>query len=449
MWSIAAFTLAACTLCVVWISAVSKAQDAGAAGTMQRVSLPTAKCIDGSEAIYYISQAPVAGEPIKKVVIWLEGGGICQSSADCAQRATGQLGTSTKWPAVLQNDDAGKALLLNDATVNPDFAEGYTKVFVPYCSGDVWLGQSDPSVPLNPFHDAQTSSFKGYFHGHRVVEEVIESLGIAASSSTEEVLLTGCSAGGIGTFGNCDYVADQVRGNAKRAKVRCRPEAGYFGLGLLSYSAFAAGAQPSDEPDMHHLWHSNWTVNVNPFYHSAYKACVAAGPAAVPSDCPASGATNTTGARGAGGAGAGEAGEEGNSGGSLCCALVPYFYPFIKTPLFVSEDTADSYQVYTQGECPRLKTKAVFRYVAYLRAVLAGDLHDRVARGTKRAQDGLFAPACLRHCMLWADPARGLVNGRTHQQAFGDWYFGRTPSGSTNMNLDNSTDSKALLSCAD
>jgi hypothetical protein len=43
---------------------------------------------------------------------------------------------------------------------------------------------------------------------------------------------------------------------------------------------------------------------------------------------------------------------------------VPYFYKYIKTPLFVSENAADSYQAFVQGGCPKVySTYQAFRLI--------------------------------------------------------------------------------------
>lgn len=119
-------------------------------------------------------------------------------------------------------------------------------------------------------------------------------------------------------------------------------------------------------------------------------------------------------------------------------------YRFIDTPIFVSEDTADSYQVFTGNGCPRSNSAMVNDYVQYLRAQLAGSLTEQIIVNGKPA-NGLFAPACLRHCMEWVEKTAD-INGRTHAQAFGDWYFGR---GGSSTSLNNSTDPATLLACSD
>ena len=65
--------------------------------------------------------------------------------ADCAQRANGRLGSSSSYNASIA---APKGMLSSDPATNPDL-HTWNRVFVPYCSGDVWVGTKRD--PVNPF----------------------------------------------------------------------------------------------------------------------------------------------------------------------------------------------------------------------------------------------------------------------------------------------------------
>ena len=111
------------------------------AQTLQRYDLPEAQarlalCNDGSPAIYY-SDAALPTTPGAKILVYLQGGGFCNSAAACAQRLVDnpELASTTaySWPSTLSPD----TVLLSDATLNPGFYD-YIHVFVPYCSSDIW-----------------------------------------------------------------------------------------------------------------------------------------------------------------------------------------------------------------------------------------------------------------------------------------------------------------------
>ena len=174
---------------------------------MQRVLLREAKAIDGNPALYYIGRNASS----TKYVIWLEGGGICQSLADCQNRAKGSLGSSKR---SLPVQNVGQGMMQADPAANPDFYE-WNRVYVPYVSGDVWGGAAPQ--PLNPFLDTGDGSKElmptgtvGFFQGHLIVEEVLSSLkDVSGLADATEVILTGCSAGGIGTIANT--ISSQTR----------------------------------------------------------------------------------------------------------------------------------------------------------------------------------------------------------------------------------------------
>lgn len=387
------------------------------------------RCLDGTTAGYYVDSAAGSGRGSMhggagaQVVVWLEGGGACFSEDDCEQRAKGDLGSSKGWSQSMTPNSHSHGLLSTDADVNPDFG-GFLHVYVPYCSGDVWYG--DAPTALNPWAAERAAAparrlskvgWEGYFQGHLIVQAVLDDLFGGSGSSVyaqppSELVLTGCSAGGIGTFGNCDYVAKQFPG----ARVVCRPEAGYFGLPIKTYKTYIAGLP---DHDMHHISNANWTQQVISWVKTEptpMAACVADGSAWVQPDDDCDGDEELL----------------------LCCHSPPYFMPYIETPLFVSEATADAYQVFTQGAAPEEDTPQVVAYVEYLRGILSGSLERVVARGKRLEQNGLFAPACLQHCMSWNGSSAGLVQGKDLQEAFGDWYNGRA-KGAAAMLLDNNT----------
>jgi hypothetical protein len=149
-----------------------------------------AMCTDGTPAGFYFEAA--ASGDTARWVIELEGGGICESNADCAQRENSDLGSSKNWVSSIT--DGGQ--LSTNRTVNPDFHD-YNHVFVPYCSGDCWTGMQQKAV--NPWSGpGKTFVFTGNSIMQAVVDKVIDYVG--GASKVKELLLEGCSAGGIGTF---------------------------------------------------------------------------------------------------------------------------------------------------------------------------------------------------------------------------------------------------------
>jgi len=137
-------------------------------------------CLDGSTPGYYYKQ----GTEENKWVFWLQGGGLCTDEADCADMLplNDPQGTMDSLP--LQNYG--------------EFAN-YNHVYVTSCDRGLWLGDRSEPVSYN--------GKKLYFQGKRVLEHIFDSLQTNASfGSATEVLLSGGSGGGQGSYVLADYV---------------------------------------------------------------------------------------------------------------------------------------------------------------------------------------------------------------------------------------------------
>ena len=105
---------------------------------------PDARCLDGSQAVYYISK----GSNPKGVYIYHQGGGWCQDEKECATRSKGALGSSKQYPST--KDLLGvqtHILMTRDAKKNP-LMHDWTFVWLPYCDGYDDCCSCNP-LPLN------------------------------------------------------------------------------------------------------------------------------------------------------------------------------------------------------------------------------------------------------------------------------------------------------------
>lgn len=375
------------------------------------------KCLDGSPAGFY-SQLNASST---KYVIYLEGGGVCETTADCNSRKNSALGSSKYWLASTVKGE----LLSPSIASNPDFYS-WNHIYVPYCSGDLFLGMQ--VTPVNPFTttttttnpsttatatahvegqanetngEAKAATFT--FQGHLIVQTLVASY---LPASTSDVLLTGCSAGGMGAFFHADYLREQL----PKAVVKANPEAGWFGKYKYDrWPYFVAGIP---DPDPTHIADTSvsWLKRIQVYNCTASQACYS-DPLADPTYCDS----------------------------------IPYFYTYIKTPVFVTESGADSYQVEHQGAMPLSGGPANFNatqkaYVIHFGDELRASLRLQIVEGPKATTDGLFTPACYAHCLPW----NAKVSGVTWREALGNWYFGRV--GPTQL-LDPTEDVNAFLAC--
>ena len=319
-----------------------------------------ARCLDGSPSGYYIER----GDP-SRFVVFLQGGGACYTPADCGARAKTALGTSTVWAPSLTDADN---VLSADPAVNP-FAS-FTRVFVPYCSGDVHLGTRTSVVG---------AGFPLFFAGHLTVAAVVAELRAAeALGAAAQLLLSGSSAGGIGTIVNADFVAAQL----PRVEVRAAPQGGWFFPAVVNFSAWRGdpnGGPPfagQGSPAM-----ALWEAYLQP-------ACVAAR-------------------------------------GRAYCASVNFAFPYVATPMHVCENQMDSNQLFAQLGVPHnYSDPLALRYVAYFQDRMRSGL-AQVAASPRAA---LFAPACVAHTENTNFAARTRVHsaGRdfSYKDSIAAWWFG-------------------------
>jgi len=290
-------------------------------------------------------------------VLFLEGGGACWTEVDCFERAQGNLGSSTAWPAT--HNDANNVLSTNVA-VNPGFAT-WNHVYIPYCGGDVHSGQRK---------DKEWGF--AYFAGYLTVREIFNDLEAKYNfTKAKMVLISGSSAGGIGTLVHADGLSDFLPNSI----VKAEPQGGWFFPNVTYYVNWTQGTfEPVPDPTINQLWDGY----LQPDCVKAY--------ASDPSVC-----------------------------GSIDIA-----YPFIHTPLFISENKFDTNQIFTQLGCPQ-NASNTNDYIAYFGQHMQLSI-QQVVNSPKK--DGIFLMSCLEHTSDTYVSSPTVVDGVKQGDAFNDWYFG-------------------------
>lgn len=173
---------------------------------LSRADSPNARCMDGSPGGYYLA----ANSSSASWVIELEGGGECASKVNCDGRKGSALISSKYFPK-----DHSPSFLLADSDANPRLRT-FNRVFVPYCSQDLWTGQRT---------SASDETFGYYFAGRHVLAGVLDALDASSGlGGAKEIVLTGESAGGIGVWPNLDALAERY----PKARVVGAPIAGFY-----------------------------------------------------------------------------------------------------------------------------------------------------------------------------------------------------------------------------
>jgi len=137
-------------------------------------------CADGSEFAFWDRPADET-----KVVLYLEGGGSCTDAATCAFTGTGGENDYYDYNLSTERPGLGGGIFDFDNADNP-FA-GYSFVYVPLCTGDVYLG--DATVEYSP---ELTVQHKGYVNGTAALAYLAEHY-----PDARQVVVVGKTAGSV------------------------------------------------------------------------------------------------------------------------------------------------------------------------------------------------------------------------------------------------------------
>jgi len=162
-----------------------------------------AVCLDGSDAGFYFGAA-TSNEHKDDWQIHFKGGGWCAGPEDCLARSRGRLGSSNSWGGTTL---ASNGIASRDCVINPDFCK-FNYVEVEYCDGDSFLGDRAEPVLVGP----PGKEDRLYFRGARIVESMVDKLVAKYGlQRAKNVLITGCSAGGLAAILNADVIYDLLR----------------------------------------------------------------------------------------------------------------------------------------------------------------------------------------------------------------------------------------------
>jgi len=328
------------------------------------VSEVGSRCLDGSNGGYYFQAATKAGDK-NKWVFFMEGGGVCIDEPSCMQRAGTDLGSSSHWSSTFSGWELERNVLGSNSSINP-FAS-WNHVYVRYCSGDAHTGMRK---------EAMESGL--YTAGHLILVGILEHLrNTTMLSSATHVLVSGESAGGIGTFSNADFFSSEF----PSAVVKASPQSGlYFPANLRIYPEWLLWPEGPPAPPI-------MTAYVTAFWKSYVdSSCAAAHPL--------------------------EAHQ---------CWDASFLYPYVETPLFVAQNMFDSNQ-FEFLLCPSSATNFT-QYQEYYGKRLRASVAPIGSNSTAK-KDGLWVPSCFDHTQTTCLAAKTTVLGYHYHELLADWFFG-------------------------
>jgi len=181
-----------------------------------------AVCLDGTPGAFY--WAPATDVALATTwVIFFQGGGWCYNEEDCAERSKGDLGSSRDWGPNMTQVDYASGIFGGDPDLNPDFA-GANHVYLKYCDGNSFSGNRSNVV--------NNTGTPLYFRGARIVDGLLDTLADNATFGlvdATDVLLSGCSAGGLATILHADHVGARLATLAPNLRrYKAAPCSGFF-----------------------------------------------------------------------------------------------------------------------------------------------------------------------------------------------------------------------------
>ena len=160
-----------------------------AAGEWTSIAAPDCECADGSD--YELWQRPA--DPTK-VVLYFEGGGACFSAESCSFTD----GTYTSSIDIGRSPE-GRGGIFDPANPENPLAD-HSFVYVPYCTGDVFLGDNQQQ-----YADDLTVSHTGFPNATKGLDTVL-----ADYPDVAQLVVTGASAGSIPTPLFAGLAADEL-----------------------------------------------------------------------------------------------------------------------------------------------------------------------------------------------------------------------------------------------
>eukprot|EP00850_Spirogloea_muscicola_P012126 SM000077S21600 [mRNA] locus=s77:482328:486100:- [translate_table: standard] len=306
------------------------------------------------------------------------GGGWCNDESECLARSYTSLGST----ANIANDLELGGFFSSDPEQNPDFYN-WNVAYMKYCDGASFSGDVEEPVVV--------MGRKLYFRGKRIMDAVIDELlqkrGLA---DADQVIISGCSAGGLAAYMHCDYVRAKLPASAT---VKCLPDSGVF-------------LDIKDVAGRYHIREKyKYVYYMQGAKAGANEACLADKPA-----------------------------ED-----QYQCFFAQYTLPYIKTPTFVLNSNYDSWSLVhilapasadpdgsrlraCLGHVESCTEKQLDRLQGFRSSML-----DAIAPVTGPKHHGAFAFSCIEHCTLYNDEwwSQLRVSNVSLRDALGDWFFER------------------------
>jgi len=357
---------------------------------------PEAMCMDGTRPAFYLRKGK--GDGLKKWNIFFEGGGWCYDIDECIRhRRFSDVGSSRRYPSCLASWKM-KYYVNGDKERNP-MMFNWNTVTVKYCDGGSYA--SDTDIIHN--------GVKLHFRGKNNREATIKTLLSIGMNDADEIVISGCSAGGLGIYLGIDEISDIIRQGSKNSSVKIRgmADSGFF-LDYTSDSNYRIKKQSDDRGEAiidGIMDYGSAMRNVFTFMNissGANKECI---------DYYRSKGGNNDNNR--------------KHKPEASCMFAENLVPFIKTPMFAVQPRFDQWQIWHVIGKPH--------DISVVNAYADKMVNYMLKRfiGSKTTTHGGFIDSCTHHCTSCSaageDSWHGLnikstKEGFTEATSFYHWY---------------------------
>jgi hypothetical protein len=174
-------------------------------GTWEKVELPGTVCGNDSQYKIWVNWS----KDSDNLVVVLEPGGACWDYDSC----TGKNGVLGAANVDGLPDDHYQLAPFISPFLNRDYEDSPSKqwnmVYVPYCTGDVHTGNA-----VATYSDGSGDSIEFHHEGHADMEAIVSWID-GEFTHVPKMLVTGCSAGGVGSLVNYHFLRKGVHAAEK------------------------------------------------------------------------------------------------------------------------------------------------------------------------------------------------------------------------------------------
>jgi hypothetical protein len=142
----------------------------------------------------------------------------CISDDDCLARSRSFLGTTNNLPPTSSNPSGycGSSFLSSNASISPGFSD-WNAVYLKYCDGSSWTSHNTSATFVN--------NTRIFYYGRSIRDAVFQDLRKFGLGGATDVVVGGCSAGGLAVILNLDAIRGMLPSSAR---VRGLADAGFF-----------------------------------------------------------------------------------------------------------------------------------------------------------------------------------------------------------------------------